>query len=122
MRAKDVLGRAGEDRAVAHLIENGYRVVERNWRCPAGEIDVVAETDTVIAIVEVKTRRSELYGHPLEAIDARKRARLWRLACTWAAQHPHRLLGRRLRIDAIAIVGDDPAAGRLEHLTDIEVP
>lgn len=122
MRAKDVLGRAGEDRAVAHLIERGYSVLERNWRCPAGEIDVVAETESAIAIVEVKTRRSELYGHPLEAIDARKRARLWRLACAWAAEHPERLVGRRLRIEAIAIVGGDPAVGRLEHLTDIEVP
>lgn len=64
MAAKDDLGRAGEDRAVAHLTGDGYRIIARNWRCAQGEIDVVAERDGTLVVVEVKTRSSEDYGHP----------------------------------------------------------
>ena len=118
MAAKDDLGRAGEERAVAHLSASGYRIVDRNWRCEQGEIDVVAERDGVLVVVEVKTRSSERYGHPFEAIDRRKAARLWRLAMAWIAAHPDAVRGRRLRLDAIAVTGADPASGRVEHLED----
>ncbi|MBM3715649.1 MAG: YraN family protein [Actinobacteria bacterium] len=118
MAAKNDLGRAGEDRAVAHLEACGYRIIERNWRCSQGEIDIVAETPGVLAVVEVKTRTSEDYGHPFEAIDRRKADRLWRLALAWIAAHPEAARGHRLRLDAIAVTGADPATGRLEHLED----
>ncbi|MFJ4039065.1 YraN family protein [Microbacterium sp. NPDC090007] len=118
MAAKDDLGRAGEDRAVDHLIGDGYRIIARNWRCPQGEIDVVAERDDTLVVVEVKTRRSELYGHPFEAIDKRKAQRLWRLAMAWLAAHPDEARGKRLRIDAVGLVGPDARTARLEHLED----
>ncbi|MFN3948202.1 YraN family protein [Microbacterium sp.] len=118
MAAKDDLGRAGEDRAVAHLTGDGYRIIARNWRCAQGEIDVVAERDGTLVVVEVKTRSSEDYGHPFEAIDKRKAARLWRLAMAWLAAHPDHARGRRLRVDVIGLVGTDPATARLEHLED----
>ena len=75
-----------------------------------------------MVIVEVKTRRGEGFGHPFEAIDARKRARLWRLATAWVADHRDVVQRRRLRIDAIALVGADPDTARLEHIVDVEVP
>ncbi len=75
MAAKDELGRAGEERAAQHLRGNGYTVLARNWRCAQGEIDIVAARDGHLAVVEVKTRRTTAYGHPFEAIDARKRRR-----------------------------------------------
>jgi putative endonuclease len=118
MAAKDDLGRAGEERAAEHLVGAGYRIIDRNWRCPQGEVDIVAVRADVLVVTEVKTRRSLDFGHPLEAIDARKAARLWRLAAAWIAAHPHEARGRRLRIDAIAITGPDPATGVLEHLED----
>lgn len=118
MAEKDEVGRAGEQRAVEHLRSMGYRILDRNWRCPQGEIDIVATRERELVVVEVKTRRSEAYGHPLEAIDARKSARLWRLAAAWIAAHPDDARGRRLRVDAIALVGTDPASARLEHLED----
>lgn len=118
MAAKDDLGRAGEDRAVAHLTGDGYRIIARNWRCAQGEIDVVAERDGTLVVVEVKTRSSEDYGHPFEAIDKRKAARLWRLAMAWLAAHPDYARGWRLRVDVIGLVGTDPATARLEHLED----
>ncbi|MCM3501634.1 YraN family protein [Microbacterium sp. P26] len=118
MAAKDDLGRAGEERAVAFLSDDGYRIIDRNWRCPQGEIDIVAERDDTLVVIEVKTRRSEAFGHPFEAIDRRKAERLWRLAMAWLAAHPDEARGRGLRIDAIGLVGEDPATARLEHLED----
>jgi len=122
MAQKDALGRAGEDRAARYLQDQGYAVLARNWRCRAGEIDLVVVRDQHVVVVEVKTRRGEGFGHPFEAIDARKRARLWRLAAAWIAENRDAVQGRRLRIDAIGLTGADPRTARLEHLVDIEVP
>ena len=122
MADKDVLGRAGEDRAARYLEQLGFEILDRNWRCRAGEIDVVAADASTVVVVEVKTRRGEAYGHPFEALDARKRARLWRLAVAWAVAHRDQVQGRRLRIDAVGLIGVEPATARLEHLVDVEVP
>jgi putative endonuclease len=122
MAAKDELGRAGEERAAQYFQQKGYRVLDRNWRCASGEIDLVVADERDIVIVEVKTRRGEGFGHPFEAIDARKRARLWRLTAIWMAAHPTELQGHRVRIDAVGIIGLDPSTAPLEHLVDVEVP
>lgn len=120
MADKDVRGRAGEDRAAAYLRTQGYALLDRNWRCPQGEIDIVAARGGELVVVEVKTRRTESFGHPFEAIDRRKRDRLWRLSAAWVAAHPDAARHRRLRIDVIGIIGDDPAHASLEHLEGLE--
>ena len=122
MADKDVLGRAGEDRAARYFEEHGFTVLARNWRCPQGEIDLVVADRSTVVVVEVKTRRGEQFGHPFEAIDARKRGRLWRLSMAWASAHRELIQGRRLRIDAIGLVGPDPRTAPVEHLVDVEVP
>ena len=122
MAQKDVLGRTGEQRAARYFEENGYSVLARNWRCRTGEIDLVVASGDCVVIVEVKTRRGEGFGHPFEAIDARKRARLWRLAVAFVAANRDAVQGRRLRIDAIGLTGAVPEYARLEHLVDVEVP
>ena len=94
-------------------------VLDRNWRCREGEIDLVVASARELLVVEVKTRRSERYGHPFEAVGAVKKSRLWRLAMAWIAAHPEEARGRSLRIDAIGIVGADAATGDLEHLAGI---
>lgn len=119
MADKDERGRAGEQRAVEHLTARGYRILDRNWRCRQGELDIVAARGGHLVAVEVKTRRSERFGHPFEAVDARKRARLWRLACAWTAANPSLSHGCRLRIDVIGITGADPRDAVLEHLEDV---
>lgn len=119
MAAKDDLGRAGEERAVRYLSAIGYRVLDRNWRCDQGEVDIVARVDTRLVIVEVKTRRTDSFGHPFEAVDHRKRRRLWQLAHAWVAAHPGESLGLDIAVEAIGIVGTDPATGELEHLLDL---
>ncbi|MCT9820307.1 YraN family protein [Microbacterium sp. W1N] len=119
MADKDERGRAGEDRAAAHLHARGWRILDRNWRCPIGEIDIVAEQGRDLIVVEVKTRRSEAYGHPFAAVDERKRRRLWKLARAWCLAHPDLAHARVLRLDLIGIIGDDPAVAALEHLEDL---
>ncbi|KJQ52950.1 YraN family protein [Microbacterium sp. SA39] len=119
MAAKDELGKAGEERAAQHLTAHGYTVLDRNWRCPQGEIDIVAAHGVHLSVIEVKTRRSAAFGHPFEAIDERKRRRLWTLAFAWRAGHPDLARGLDVRIEAIGIIGADPAVGLLEHLVDI---
>lgn len=119
MADKDALGRAGEMRAVRYLQEAGYAILDRNWRCAEGEIDIVAAAGGAIVVVEVKTRRTGLFGHPFEAIDERKRLRLWRLAAAWRREHPAAARGRVLRVDVVGITGADPDTAVLEHLEDL---
>lgn len=66
------LGFSGEGAAARYLKRQGYRIAERNFRCPFGEVDIIAEKGDVVAFVEVKTRSSEAFGTPAEAVDARR--------------------------------------------------
>jgi putative endonuclease len=67
------LGGRGEDMAVRFLKGKGYRIIGRNFRCPAGEIDIIARDGGTLVFVEVKTRTDSLFGHPIEAVHSGKR-------------------------------------------------
>jgi putative endonuclease len=114
MRTKDELGKRGEALAARYLEDQGLRVIDRNWRCPLGEIDLVAVDGATLVVVEVKTRSSEAFGHPLEAITPGKLERLYLLASRWARAHDLRFSG--FRVDAVAIVDDGTGQPVLEHL------
>ncbi|WP_394938327.1 YraN family protein [Psychromicrobium sp. YIM B11713] len=117
MLTKQELGKAGEDLAADFLSRRGFEVVDVNWRCARGEIDLVALDGDIVVVVEVKTRRSLRYGHPFEAITDTKLRRLRTLAVLWARHHGY--LSSRIRIDAIAVLalrGDEPS---VEHLRGI---
>jgi putative endonuclease len=101
-------GRVGEEDAVAWLRRQGYRVVERNARTPAGEIDVVAEEGATLCFVEIKARTSTEYGPAVEAVGRSKQRRLVRAAALWLAAHP---TGAACRFDVLAL---DAAAGGWE--------
>ena len=118
MAAKDDLGKRGEELASAFLISSGYEIIDRNWRCAQGEIDVVATRSDEVVFVEVKTRSSVAFGHPLEAITVPKLARLRRLAAAWCEAHPAPAHGarRRIRIDAIGVIAPSRAPATIEHL------
>lgn len=83
MRAKDALGRYGEDLAVDLLRREGLIILDRNWRCDAGELDVLARDGESLVVCEVKTRRSLAHGSPAEAVGPRKMRRLRELALRW---------------------------------------
>jgi len=70
------LGRRGEELAAKHLADAGQEIVRRNWRCPAGEVDIVTQDGDTLVLVEVRARRGRRYGKPEESITARKRATL----------------------------------------------
>ncbi|MFC7327866.1 YraN family protein [Marinactinospora rubrisoli] len=101
-RHTELLGRRGEDIAAAYLERAGMRVLARNWRCPAGEIDIVARHGGTLVAAEVKTRSSTRFGSPLEAVTAAKRARLRRLVRAWAAGRPESYA--RLRVDVLSVL------------------
>jgi putative endonuclease len=114
MAAKDTLGRRGEDIAADYLIGAGLVIVERNWRCALGEIDIVALDAGETVFVEVKTRAGLGYGHPLESITVVKLARLRRLAAAWCEAHPGAY--RSIRIDAVAVIAPRGGGVTVEHL------
>ncbi len=114
MRTKDKLGQRGEALAAGYLEGAGMRIIDRNWRCPVGEIDLVAVDGSTLVVVEVKTRSSVDYGHPLEAITPGKLERLYLLASKWARAHDLRFSG--FRVDAVAIIDDGVSEPVIDHL------
>ncbi len=107
------LGRFGEQLAAEYLVERGLTVLTRNWRCPEGEIDIVALEGKELLFVEVKTRSSRAYGHPFEAVTSDKANRLHRLALRWKQETRD---PRKFRIDLIAVLFDSSGAVTIERL------
>jgi putative endonuclease len=114
VRAKDELGRYGEEVAVAHLRAAGWQVIARNWRCRWGEIDVVAVDGECLVVCEVKTRRSLAAGVPVEAVTPAKLGRLRRLTAAWLAGQDRRFA--EIRIDVLGVFRPARGAVVIEHL------
>lgn len=95
------LGAAGEAAAADFLSRQGYTILERNYRCPAGEVDLVALERGTLVFVEVKTRRRNDFGSPFEAVDARKQRRMERAAVHYISHR--RLHSRDARFDVIGV-------------------
>lgn len=111
------LGALGESLAARYLEDQGFQILEHNWRNRYGELDIVAFTDAHYVAVEVKTRSGSGYGSPLEAITQRKVARLRRLLLDWARSHGRYGIG--LRVDAVGITLVPGAEPRIDHLAGI---
>ena len=101
MAAKNELGRHGEQLAADYLRAQGMTVIERNWRCRHGEIDIIAEEGPALVVVEVKTRSSQSHGTALESVRPTKLARLHMLAAKWLATQPRTF--PTVRVDVIAL-------------------
>ena len=114
MNAKDALGRRGEQLAAEYLELAGLRILDRNWRCAEGEIDLVAAERQVLVVCEVKTRSGEQFGTPLEAITRAKQRRLRHLAGRWLAAHG--VLFDEIRIDAVGLTKTSDGSFKIEHV------
>ena len=121
--ARQGLGRTGERLAAEALMSKGYRILERNFRCRQGEIDLVAEDEQDIIFVEVKTRRGVSFGLPEDAVTIRKRRKLVEVASNYLDFHT--CSDRSWRIDVVAV--QFSSSGKLEEIriykhavTDIE--
>ena len=111
---KRLLGQRGEAIAARHLTGLGMEVIDRNWRCDAGEIDLVLRDGRVLVVCEVKTRTSTAYGAPLEAIDQRKLDRLRRLAARWLRVHDCH--PDDVRIDMVGVLAPPGKPVEIEHV------
>jgi putative endonuclease len=111
---KTQLGRFGEACAARHLTRSeGMVVLDRNWRCEAGEIDLVLRDGRVLVVCEVKTRSSNRFGAPLEAVSEQKTERLKHLAARWCEAHGLRV--SEIRIDLVGVLVEGSTVVRLDH-------
>jgi putative endonuclease len=110
------LGNAGEDAVAAWYEAAGYRVIDRNWRCREGELDVVVTVGDTLVFCEVKTRLSTRFGAPVEAVTVTKQRRLRMLAARWLAEHNHRR--RTLRFDVASVMRGTDGDLTVEVLED----
>jgi putative endonuclease len=106
---KKFLGRAGENRAVNYLKENGYKIAEKNFKTRIGEIDVIAEKDGIIIFIEVKTRSSNAFGEPSEAVNYVKQSKYVKVASEYLIRKG--LVDSPCRFDVIEIID-----GKINHI------
>lgn len=107
------LGAFGEDLAEAHLRRDGMRILERNWRCRSGELDIVAIDHGETVFCEVKTRRSIRRGTPMEAIDPAKTTQIKKLVAIWRRDNPR--YRQRYRYDVVCLLIHSDCHARLDH-------
>ncbi|HLS02074.1 MAG TPA: YraN family protein [Beutenbergiaceae bacterium] len=96
------VGTQGELWAQTWLNDQGWRIVDTNWHCRYGEVDIVAQRGKDLVFFEVKTRTSTTFGYPVEAITASKIIRMRRVAGQWLAAHPN--IRGRIRLDVLGLV------------------
>jgi putative endonuclease len=116
-RQRSGLGAYGEGLAARHLTEQGMVLLDRNWRCELGEIDLVLRDGRALVVCEVKTRSSLAFGSPLEGVTEQKAARLRRLAARWLADHavhPH-----DVRIDLVGVLVPATGGVTVDHVRGV---
>lgn len=116
-RVAQAVGAYGEQLAWEHLAGLGYVLVDRNWRCEQGELDIVARDGPCLVFCEVKTRRSTAFGSPVESVTPAKAARLRRLAVAWLRAHGER--AEEVRIDVVGVMSPRGTPAEVEHLIGV---
>jgi putative endonuclease len=114
---RKALGAYGEDVAARYLTSAGMVLLDRNWRCAEGEIDLVLRDGSVLVVCEVKTRTSYLCGTPHEAITEAKLDRLRRLGRAWIGEHGVRV--EESRVDLVAVVRPPKGPAAVDHVRGI---
>lgn len=115
MRARQVLGRTGEEMARKYLEQHGFKIIQQNFRCRLGEIDLIALHRGVLVFVEVKTRTADDLGSPLESVDGRKQRRVMRAATFYLSQHGLHEHEARFDVVGISLRTGTPT---LEHIAN----
>jgi putative endonuclease len=111
---RQAIGAWGERLAAQHLLAAGYQIVARNWRCPFGEVDIIAWHGDVLVFCEVKTRRGVAFGSPVDAVVFTKSRRLRRLAAHWLATNDAR--APEVRFDVVSILLVRPGTVEIDHI------
>lgn len=108
------IGAYGERLAARHLEESGLELLQRNWRCAEGEIDLILRDGDDVVFCEVKTRRTAAFGPPAAAVDHRKVRRLRHLAARWLTEAGVRV--ERIRFDVVEVLPQPRGAARVSHI------
>jgi len=111
------IGREGEDLAEAFLLRQGYHIIERNYRLNFGEIDAIARDGETLCFIEVKTRETDCYGHPFEAVTPAKQRTIRKAAQVYLMEHPEES-SVFIRFDVVGIRTDEQGAALIELLQD----
>lgn len=108
------IGTEGEDIAAGYLKSKGYNILQRNYKTPYGEADIVAKDNDTVVFVEVKTRKNKSFGQPFEAVDFRKQERLKRIALFFLKNSKSQL---KIRFDVMSITTQD-GTYQIEHIRE----
>lgn len=108
------LGQFGEQLAASFLQKQGYTILDRNFRCRSGELDIIAKDEEYLVVVEVKTRRNTEYGEPAAAVDFRKQRQICR--ATWHYLHKYACYDCDIRFDIVAIQVADDNSAAIDHI------
>lgn len=103
------LGMRGEEAAARFLVHRGYDILERNWSCPAGEVDIIAKDDASLVFVEVKTRSDTSRGFPSEAVTKAKRERYEKIALAYLPKYDGVDVSVRFDVISIVVIGEGRA-------------
>ena len=117
---KQLFGKEGEKFAERYLQQKGYKLIERNYRCRGGEVDLIVLDRKVIVFVEVKTRSDHRFGSPLEAVEARKQQKMIQAAQFFLNEK--KLHNREARFDVVGISwrGEKPAVEHIENAFELK--
>lgn len=110
-------GARGEELAADFLHAHGFELLDRNWRCRFGEIDLIAREGRALVCVEVRSRTSTGFGHPVESITRKKLARMRQVAAIWRAAHPDLRGGLRLDVVTVMLLPGQPP--EIAHLRGV---
>ena len=114
MAQHNIQGQTGENKASEFLIQKGYQILHRNWRCGHKELDIVAKKDSTIIFVEVKTRKNTLFGSPLESVNNKK---IRRIVSSADAYIKYFKLDNPIRFDIISIITNE-GNEKIEHIEE----
>lgn len=106
MTDKLAVGKRGEDEAVRFLKKNGYKIIERNYRCRHGELDIVAMDGEIISFIEVKTRATDSFGTPAGSVDERKQRHITKASMTYIAEKGLGEMPARFDVVSVEVSGD----------------
>jgi putative endonuclease len=116
---RQIFGQEGERIAERYLSKKGYRIVERNYRCPMGEVDLIVLDRRVIVFVEVKTRRHERFGVPLESVHTRKQRKMIKAALWFLSDHKLHERDARFDVVGISFGGQEPVVEHIENAFEV---
>lgn len=113
-----ITGKQGEDAAEQYLQQQGYRILEKNWRFEKAEIDLIASLDKLLVFVEVKTRNNENFGYPEDAVKPKKQALIAKAADAYIEQNHYQ---GDVRFDIVSVIKNDHSE-KIYHISDAFFP